>query len=196
MAHDFRPIFDTFRLSCQKYADSLPSMDPIVEMQTACIVRFRWRRKPRSAQATTGISSSTRKVLVFDIRIVLLPGCRHADKSEGYETFFFKTPLTHLSPLSLDDFILYDKDILVRRGSLHFPQAILMMRSLAGRYRVTHGLATRKPDHHRVEDVLGYPADYYVWVVGGSTVFLTFLLCVSKRTSLRKTENDSSWSSR
>jgi len=34
------------------------------------------------------------------------------------------------------------------------------------------GLATKKPDHHRVEDVLGYPADYYVWEVGGSTVFL------------------------
>jgi hypothetical protein len=34
------------------------------------------------------------------------------------------------------------------------------------------GLATEKPDHHRFEDVLGYPADYYVWEVGGSTVFL------------------------
>ena len=89
-------------------------------------------------------------------------------KSEGYETFFFKTPLTHLSPLSLDDFILYDKDILVQEDP-----SIFRKLGEALHYHFT-GLATRKPDHHRVEDVLGYPADYYVWVVGGSStdVFL------------------------
>ena len=87
-------------------------------------------------------------------------------KSEGYETFFFKTPLTHLSPLSLDDFVLYDKDILVQEDP-----SIFRKLGEALHYHFT-GLATRKPDHHRVEDVLGYPADYYVWEVGSSTVFL------------------------
>ena len=87
-------------------------------------------------------------------------------KSAGYETFFFTTPLTHVSPLSLDDFVPYDKDIVVQEDPS-------MFRKLAEalHYHFT-GLATEKPDHHRVEDVLGYPADYYVWEVGGSTVFL------------------------
>ena len=87
-------------------------------------------------------------------------------KSAGYETFFFTTPLTHVSPLTLDDFVPYDKDIVVQEDPS-------MFRKLAEalHYHFT-GLATEKPDHHRVEDVLGYPADYYVWEVGGSTVFL------------------------
>jgi hypothetical protein len=87
-------------------------------------------------------------------------------KSAGYETFFFTTPLTHVSPLSLDDFVPYDKDIVVQEDPS-------MFRKLAEalHYHFT-GLATEKPDHHRVEDVLGYPTDYYVWEVGGSTVFL------------------------
>ena len=87
-------------------------------------------------------------------------------KSAGYETFFFTTPLTHLSPLSLDDFVPYDKDIVVQKNPS-------MFRKLGeALYFYFTGLATEKPDHHRVEDVLGYPADYYVWEVGGSTVFL------------------------
>ena len=87
-------------------------------------------------------------------------------KSAGYETFFFTTPLTHVSPLSLDDFVPYDKDIVVQEDPS-------MFRKLAEalHYHFT-GLATEKPDHHRVEDVLGYPADYYVWELGGATVFL------------------------
>ena len=87
-------------------------------------------------------------------------------KSAGYETFFFTTPLTHLSPLSLDDFVPYDKDIVVQKNPSMFRKL-----GEALHYHFT-GLATEKPDHHRVEDVLGYPADYYVWEVGGSTVFL------------------------
>ncbi len=86
-------------------------------------------------------------------------------KSAGYETFFFTTPLTYVNA-SPDDFVPYDKDIVVQ-------EAPSMFRKLgeALHYHFT-GLATEKPDHHRVEDVLGYPADYYVWEVGGSTVFL------------------------
>ena len=87
-------------------------------------------------------------------------------KSEGYETFFFTTPLTHVSPLSLDDFVPYDKDIVVQEDPSMFRKL-----GEALHFHFT-GLATKKPDHHRVEDVLGYPADYYVWEVGGSTVFL------------------------
>ena len=87
-------------------------------------------------------------------------------KSAGYETFFFTTPLTHVSPLSLDDFVPYDKDIVVQEDPSMFRKL-----GEALHYHFT-GLATKKPDHHRVEDVLGYPADYYVWEVGGSTVFL------------------------
>lgn len=87
-------------------------------------------------------------------------------KSAGYETFFFTTPLTHVSPLSLDDFVPYDKDIVVQEDPSMFRKL-----GEALHYHFT-GLATEKPDHHRVEDVLGYPADYYVWEVGGSTVFL------------------------
>ena len=87
-------------------------------------------------------------------------------KSAGYETFFFTTPLTHVSPLNLDDFVPYDKDIVVREDPSLFRKL-----GEALHYHFT-GLATKKPDHHRVEDVLGYPADYYVWEVGGSTVFL------------------------
>ena len=88
------------------------------------------------------------------------------EESAGYETFFFTTPLTHLSPLSLDDFVPYDKDIVVQKNSSMFRKL-----GEALHYHFT-GLATKKPGHHRVEDVLGYPADYYVWDVGGSTVFL------------------------
>ena len=87
-------------------------------------------------------------------------------KSAGYETFFFTTPLTHLSPLSLDDFVPYDKDIVVQEDSSMFRK---LGEALHSHFT---GLATKKPDHHRIEDVLGYPADYYVWEVGGSTVFL------------------------
>ena len=87
-------------------------------------------------------------------------------KSAGYETFFFTTPLTHVSPLSLDSFVPYDKDIVVQKNPSMFRKL-----GEALHYHFT-GLATKKPDHHRVEDVLCYPADYYVWEVGGSTVFL------------------------
>ena len=87
-------------------------------------------------------------------------------KSAGYETFFFTTPLTHVSPLSLDSFVPYDKDFVVQKNPSMFRKL-----GEALHYHFT-GLATKKPDHHRVEDVLGYPADYYVWEVGGSTVFL------------------------
>jgi hypothetical protein len=87
-------------------------------------------------------------------------------KSAGYETFFFTTPLTHVSPLTLDDFVPYDKDIVVQEDPSMFRKL-----GEALHYHFT-GLATEKPDHHRFEDVLGYPADYYVWEVGGSTVFL------------------------
>jgi len=87
-------------------------------------------------------------------------------KAAGYETFFFTTPLTHVSPLSLDDFVPYDKDIVVQEDPSMFRK---LGEALHSHFT---GLATKKPDHHRVEDVLGYPADYYVWEVGGSTVFL------------------------
>ena len=87
-------------------------------------------------------------------------------KSAGYETFFFTTPLTHVSPLSLDSFVPYDKDFVVQKNPSMFRKL-----GEALHYHFT-GLATKKPDHHRVEDVLCYPADYYVWEVGGSTVFL------------------------
>ena len=87
-------------------------------------------------------------------------------KSAGYETFFFTTPLTHVSPLGPDDFVPYGKDIVVQKNPSMFRKL-----GEALHYHFT-GLATEKPDHHRVEDVLGYPADYYVWEVGGSTVFL------------------------
>ena len=87
-------------------------------------------------------------------------------KSAGYETFFFKTPLTHVSPLSLDDFVPYDKDIVVQKNPSMFRKL-----GEALHYHFT-GLATEKPDHHRVENVLGYPFDHYIWEVGGSTVFL------------------------
>jgi hypothetical protein len=87
-------------------------------------------------------------------------------KAAGYETFFFTTPLTHVSPLSLDSFVPYDKDFVVQKNPSMFRKL-----GEALHYHFT-GLATKKPDHHRVEDVLCYPADYYVWEVGGSTVFL------------------------
>jgi hypothetical protein len=87
-------------------------------------------------------------------------------KSAGYETFFFTTPLSHISPLSLDDFVPYDKDIVVQEDPSMFRK---LGETLHSHFT---GLATKKPNHHRVEDVLGYPADYYVWEVGGSTVFL------------------------
>ena len=86
-------------------------------------------------------------------------------KSEGYETFFFITPLTYVNA-SPDDFVPYDKDIVVQKNPSMFRKL-----GEALHYHFT-GLATKKPGHHRVEDVLGYPADYYVWEVGGSTVFL------------------------
>jgi len=86
-------------------------------------------------------------------------------KSAGYETFFFITPLTYVNA-SPDDFVPYDKDIVVQEDSSMFRKL-----GEALHYHFT-GLALQKPDHHRVEDVLGYPADYYVWEVGGSTVFL------------------------
>ena len=113
-------------------------------------------------------------------------------KSAGYETFFFTTPLTHVSPLSLDSFVPYDKDFVVQKNPSMFRKL-----GEALHYHFT-GLATKKPDHHRVEDVLGYPADYYVWEVGGSTVFLKayqgndtyglMLRVCSKETELGRTE--------
>jgi hypothetical protein len=113
-------------------------------------------------------------------------------KSAGYETFFFTTPLTHVSPLSLDGFVPYDKDFVVQKNPSMFRKL-----GEALHYHFT-GLATKKPDHHRVEDVLGYPADYYVWEVGGSTVFLKayqgndtyglMLRVCSKETELGRTE--------
>jgi len=87
-------------------------------------------------------------------------------KSAGYETFFFTTPLTHGSPLSLDGFVPYDKDIVVQEDPSMFRK---LGEALHSHFT---GLATKKPDHHRVEDVLGYPSDHYIWEVGGSTVFL------------------------
>jgi hypothetical protein len=87
-------------------------------------------------------------------------------KSAGYETFFFTTPLTHVSPLSLDNFVPYDKDIVVQED----PSMFRKLREALHFYFTN--LTTKMPSHFRVEDVLGYPADYYVWEVGGSTVFL------------------------
>jgi len=87
------------------------------------------------------------------------------EESAGYETFFFITPLTYVNA-SPDDFVPYDKDIVVQEDPSMFRKL-----GEALHYHFT-GLATKKPGHHRVEDVLGYPADYYVWEVGGSTVFL------------------------
>ncbi len=87
------------------------------------------------------------------------------EESAGYETFFFTTPLTYVNA-SPDDFVPYDKDIVVQEDPSMFRK---LGEALHSHFT---GLATKKPDHHRVEDVLGYPADYYVWEVGGSTVFL------------------------
>ena len=87
------------------------------------------------------------------------------EESAGYETFFFITPLTYVNA-SPDDFVPYDKDIVAHENPS-------MFRKLGeALYFYFTGLATEKPDHHRVENVLGYPADYYIWEVGGSTVFL------------------------
>ena len=41
-------------------------------------------------------------------------------KSVGYETFFFTTPLTHVSPLGPDDFVPYGKDIVVQKNPSMF----------------------------------------------------------------------------
>ena len=87
-------------------------------------------------------------------------------KSAGYKTFFFTTPLTHVSPLSLDNFVPYDKDIVVQEDPSMFRKL-----GEALHFYFTN-LTTKMPGHYRVKDVLGYPADYYVWQVGGSTVFL------------------------
>ena len=82
----------------------------------------------------------------------------------GYQSFFFINPLKHRN--LADDFVPYGKDVAVWEDSSKF-------RTLGeALYTYFTGLALKKPDHHRVEDVLGYPADYYVWEVGGSTVFL------------------------
>jgi len=87
------------------------------------------------------------------------------EESAGYETFFFITPLTYVNA-SPDDFVPYDKDIVAHENPS-------MFRKLGeALYFYFTGLATEKPDHHRVEDVLGYPSDHYIWEVGGSTVFL------------------------
>ena len=87
------------------------------------------------------------------------------EESAGYETFFFITPLTYVNA-SPDDFVPYDKDIVVQEDSSMFRK---LGEALHSHFT---GLATKKPDHHRVEDVLGYPSDHYMWEVGGSTVFL------------------------
>ena len=87
------------------------------------------------------------------------------EESAGYETFFFITPLTYVNASS-DDFVPYDKDIVVQEDSSMFRK---LGEALHSHFT---GLATKKPDHHRVEDVLGYPSDHYIWEVGGSTVFL------------------------
>jgi len=87
------------------------------------------------------------------------------EESAGYETFFFITPLTYVNA-SPDDFVPYDKDIVVQEDSSMFRK---LGEALHSHFT---GLATKKPDHHRVEDVLGYPSDHYIWEVGGSTVFL------------------------
>lgn len=86
-------------------------------------------------------------------------------KSAGYETFFFTTPLTHVNA-SLGDFVPYDKDIVVKKNPSMFRKL-----GEALHFYFT-GLAPKQPDHQRVEDIFGYPADYYIWEVGGSTVFL------------------------
>jgi len=87
------------------------------------------------------------------------------EESAGYETFFFITPLTYVNA-SPDDFVPYDKDIVAHENPS-------MFRKLGeALYFYFTGLATEKPDHHRVEDIFGYPSDYYIWDVGGSTVFL------------------------
>lgn len=87
------------------------------------------------------------------------------EESAGYETFFFITPLTYVNA-SPDDFVPYDKDIVVQEDPSMFRK---LGEALHSHFT---GLATKKPDHHRVEDVLGYPSDHYIWEVGGSTVFL------------------------
>jgi len=87
------------------------------------------------------------------------------EESAGYETFFFITPLTYVNA-SPDDFVPYNKDIVVQEDSSMFRK---LGEALHSHFT---GLATKKPDHHRVEDVLGYPSDHYIWEVGGSTVFL------------------------
>lgn len=113
-------------------------------------------------------------------------------KSAGYETFFFTTPLTHVSPLSLDDFVPYEKDTVVQEDPSMFRKL-----GEALHFYFTN-LTTKMPGHYRVEDVLGYPADYYVWEMGGSTVFLKayqgndtyglMLRVCSKETELGRTE--------
>lgn len=116
-----------------------------------------------SLAAKTKISPGDDEHIIIDQEGFLPVSYR---KSAGYETFFFTTPLTQVSPLSLDSFVPYDKDFVVQKNPSMFRKL-----GEALHYHFT-GLATKKRDHHRVEDVLGYPADYYVWELGGSTVFL------------------------
>ena len=92
----------------------------------------------------------------------LLP-VQYSDRA-GYRSFFFIHPLK--SRYFSDDFVPYGKDVAVEEDSSKF-------RTLGqALYTYFTGLALQKPDHHRVEDVFGYPSDHYIWEVGGSTVFL------------------------
>ena len=92
----------------------------------------------------------------------LLP-VQYSDRA-GYRSFFFIHPLK--SRYFSDDFAPYGKDVAVEEDSSKF-------RTLGqALYTYFTGLALQKPNHHRVEDIFGYPSDHYIWEVGGSTVFL------------------------
>jgi len=86
-------------------------------------------------------------------------------QSAGYETFYITTPLTIGSRI-LDDYVPYDKDIVVEEDPSMFRK---LGEALHDHFT---GLATKKPIHHRVEDIFSYPSDHYIWEVGASTVFL------------------------
>ena len=92
----------------------------------------------------------------------LLP-VQYSDRA-GYRSFFFIHPLK--SRYFSDDCVPYGKDVAVEEDSSKF-------RTLGqALYTYFTGLALQKPDHHRVEDIFGYPSDHYIWEVGASTVFL------------------------
>ena len=116
---------------------------------------------PLAAKAK--VSSGDDGLIIIDQERFLPVG--YANKA-GYEFFSFTTPLTYISPANLDNFVPYGKDVAVSGDPTLFRTLGKALHSYFT------SIATKKPEHYRVEDVLGYPTDFYIWDVGGSAVFL------------------------